>query len=176
MCGHSLGAGIVGLLALVSSLSNFGHASIECAQPLQMWADPKTCLTVRGSGFPSGRRVSGLLIAPPYVRPSPAHPTHQPHPHRCLTSKALSEICKPMLTSFVYSHDVVSRLSLGSIRDLTRAAMWLCTGKGDETPMNITKRALLLHNQLPRGFGVSPGNEETKGEVAWVCSSPVFCL
>lgn len=31
-----------------------------------------------------------------------------------------------LVTSFVYSHDVVSRLSLGSVKDLKNAALWLC--------------------------------------------------
>lgn len=30
------------------------------------------------------------------------------------------------MTAFVYSHDVVGRLSLGSVRDLRNAALWLC--------------------------------------------------
>jgi len=106
LCGHSLGAGIAALFAL-------------------MWADPFTCLTVPSSGLPSGHRVAGYLFAPP-----------------CLVSKELSMACRNLLTSFVYSHDVVSRLSLGSVRDMTRAAMWLCAGKGKERPLNIVRRAL----------------------------------
>lgn len=51
-----------------------------------------------------------------------------------------------MITSFVYSHDVVSRLSLGSIRDMTRAAAWLCAANreegGDEGHAKVTSRAL----------------------------------
>jgi hypothetical protein len=69
-------------------------------------------------------------------------------------------MCNPLLTSFVYSHDIVSRLSLGSIRDMTRAAMWLCTGKGSESPMSITKRAIDLHNNSTK--------LNTEAELEWV--------
>ncbi|KAF7330871.1 Lipase class 3 [Mycena venus] len=92
LCGHSLGAGVAGLLGL-------------------MWADPKTCLTVKSSGLPLNRRVSVYCFAPP-----------------SLIDPALGKIAENLITSFVYSHDVVSRLSLGAIRDLGAAAMWLCDG------------------------------------------------
>ncbi|KAJ7762731.1 hypothetical protein DFH07DRAFT_402118 [Mycena maculata] len=92
LCGHSLGAGVAGLLGL-------------------MWADPKTCLTVRSSGLPINRRVSVYCFAPP-----------------SLVDAALGKLADKLIVSFVYSHDVVSRLSLGAIRDLGAAAMWLCAG------------------------------------------------
>ncbi|KAJ7087313.1 hypothetical protein B0H15DRAFT_843485 [Mycena belliarum] len=92
LCGHSLGAGVAGLLGL-------------------MWADPKTCLTVHSSGFPIDRRVSVYCFAPP-----------------SLVDTALGKLAEKLIVSFVYSHDVVSRLSLGAIRDLGAAAMWLCDG------------------------------------------------
>ncbi|KAG7096493.1 hypothetical protein E1B28_003923 [Marasmius oreades] len=74
-----------------------------------MWADPKTCLTVHSSGLPVTRRVSVYCFAPP-----------------ALTDAALSKLANNLIVSFVYSHDVVSRLSLGAIQDLRNAAMWLC--------------------------------------------------
>ena len=43
-----------------------------------------------------------------------------------LADAALSRLTNKLIVSIVYSHDVVSRLSLGSIRDLKNAAMWLC--------------------------------------------------
>jgi len=73
------------------------------------WADPRTCLTVRSSGLPPGRHVSVYCIAPP-----------------ALVDPALSKLADRLIVSFVYSHDVVSRLSLGSVRDLRNAASWLC--------------------------------------------------
>jgi len=90
MCGHSLGAGVAAILGM-------------------KWADPKTCLTVRSSGLPVGRRVFVYCVAPP-----------------ALTDAALSKLANRLIVSFVYSHDVVSRLSLGSVRDLKNAALWLC--------------------------------------------------
>lgn len=44
----------------------------------------------------------------------------------------LCRLSSELITSFVYSHDVVSRLSLGAIRDLKNAALWLCEGSGDK--------------------------------------------
>ncbi|KAK1227266.1 hypothetical protein PQX77_009753 [Marasmius sp. AFHP31] len=74
-----------------------------------MWADPKTCRTVHSSGLPVGRKVSVYCFAPP-----------------ALTDAGLSRLASNLIVSFVYSHDVVSRLSLGAIRDLRNAAVWLC--------------------------------------------------
>ncbi|KAH9978235.1 hypothetical protein BGW80DRAFT_1286519 [Lactifluus volemus] len=103
MCGHSLGAGVAGVLGL-------------------KWADPKTCLTVRSSGLPVGRRVSVYCFAPPAA--------YDPR---------LCELSNKLITSFVYSHDLVSRLSLGSLRDMSRAAGY----------SGITRRAL----RHKMGFG-----------------------
>ncbi|KAI0315055.1 hypothetical protein OF83DRAFT_1201648 [Amylostereum chailletii] len=120
MCGHSLGSGVAVLLAM-------------------MWADPKTCLTVRSSGLPVGRRVSVYCFGPP-----------------CLTDARLGALASNLVTSFVYSHDVVSRLSLGSIRDMNRAAAWLCKAhgereRGQEGYAGVTKRALKFNT----GFGTA---------------------
>ncbi|TFY55041.1 hypothetical protein EVJ58_g8499 [Rhodofomes roseus] len=110
LCGHSLGAGVAALLAL-------------------MWANPYTRLTHQHSGLPRRRMVSAYCLAPP-----------------CLTSPALSKIAADsgLIVSFVYSTDIVSRLSLGSVRDLTRCAAWLCKAEDEhgEGYSKVTKRAL----------------------------------
>ncbi|KAF5346921.1 hypothetical protein D9758_010091 [Tetrapyrgos nigripes] len=93
LCGHSLGAGVAGLLGL-------------------MWASPLTCLTVPSSGLPINRRVSVYCFAPP-----------------ALCDAALGKLASNLIVSFVYSHDVVSRLSFGSMKDLRNAAAWLCEGE-----------------------------------------------
>ena len=54
--------------------------------------------------------------------------------------------------SFVYSHDLVSRLSLGALRDMSRAAVWLCKAEAEGRPegyTGITRRALRYN----MGFG-----------------------
>ncbi|KIJ32331.1 hypothetical protein M422DRAFT_35874 [Sphaerobolus stellatus SS14] len=123
LCGHSLGAGLATLFAL-------------------MWADPVTCRTVPSSGLPSNHRVSVYCFAPP-----------------CVTSGSLSRLCRDMVTSLVYSYDFVSRLSLGSIRDLNRAAYWLCEGEGEASTLNLLRRAL----QGKLGFGGAvPDTEDEK--------------
>nr|GAT46135.1 lipase class 3 [Mycena chlorophos] len=98
MAGHSLGAGVAGLLGM-------------------MWSDPKTCLTIPASGLPLGRRVSVYCFGPP-----------------SLVDSALGKVSERLITSFVYSHDVVSRLSLGAVHDLGAAAMWLCDGETPSSP------------------------------------------
>ncbi|KAJ3561124.1 hypothetical protein NP233_g10391 [Leucocoprinus birnbaumii] len=49
-----------------------------------------------------------------------------PFTSSALTDAKLSRLAQKLVTSFVYSHDVVTRLSLGSVRDLRNAALWLC--------------------------------------------------
>ena len=102
-----------------------------------MWADPRTCLTHRRSGLPSNRRVEAYCYAPP-----------------CLVDLRLSKLAasSSLITSFVYSHDVVSRLSLGSVRDLRRAASWLSEAESErrgEGYGGVTGRAL----KAKTGFG-----------------------
>ncbi|KAI9507191.1 alpha/beta-hydrolase [Russula earlei] len=116
MCGHSLGAGVAGVLGL-------------------KWADPNTCLTTHSSGLPVGRRVSVYCFAPPAAY-----------------DLRLCDLSKDLITSFVYSHDLVSRLSLGSLRDMSRAAVWLCKAEAEGRPegyTGITRRAL----RHKMGFG-----------------------
>lgn len=48
------------------------------------------------------------------------------NPPSCLTDAGLSRLASKMVTSFVCSDDIVSRLSLGSVRDIRNAALWLC--------------------------------------------------
>ncbi|EIN10153.1 alpha/beta-hydrolase [Punctularia strigosozonata HHB-11173 SS5] len=140
LCGHSLGAGVAALLGL-------------------SWADPKTCLTVRSSGLPVGRRVSVYCFAPP-----------------CLTDEALTVLAADMVTSFVYSHDVVSRLSLGSICDIRNAAMWLCDaqsrassskkgrGKGHEQTNNVGQRDTKGKGREKEAGSLAPEVKESMGE------------
>ncbi|CCM03579.1 uncharacterized protein FIBRA_05716 [Fibroporia radiculosa] len=94
-----------------------------------MWADPNTRLTHRYSGLPQRRAVSAYCFAPP-----------------CLTSPRLASIAGKhgLVTSFVYGHDIVSRLSLGSMRDLSRCCSWLCQAEvaHGEGHSAVTKRAL----------------------------------
>jgi sn1-specific diacylglycerol lipase len=39
---------------------------------------------------------------------------------------SLGSLASKLIVSFVYSHDVVSRLSLDHVRDIRNAALWLC--------------------------------------------------
>ena len=81
---------------------------------------------------------------------------------------ALSRLSASFITSFAYSHDVITRLSLGSVRDLKRATSWLCYGQNNdqqgETCSNIISRALVLE----KGFGFVGLQGEREIEEAWV--------
>jgi sn1-specific diacylglycerol lipase len=64
----------------------------------------------------------------------------------CVCDAALGKRARGMITSIACGSDVVSRLSLGSVRDMTRAAAWLCAAgredKGSEGATAVTTRAL----------------------------------
>ncbi|KZP29574.1 hypothetical protein FIBSPDRAFT_684896, partial [Athelia psychrophila] len=92
-----------------------------------MWADLTTCHTVYTSRVSPGRKVSVYHLAP-----------------LCLVYPALGALASNMVTSLVYSHNIVSRLSLGSIRDICEASMWLCAADGEENVgglVSITQKA-----------------------------------
>ncbi|KAG9038563.1 hypothetical protein FRB95_000784 [Tulasnella sp. JGI-2019a] len=116
-----------------------------------MWADPETCLTVPSAGLPAGRPVAVYCFAPP-----------------CVTSPALSRVCNPLVTSFAYSNDMVTRLSKGSVRDLQRAANWLCyEHKRDpdakESCGSIIRRAFMLE----KGYSFMGIGSDPEAEEAW---------
>ncbi|KAG8967605.1 hypothetical protein FRC03_009730 [Tulasnella sp. 419] len=139
LCGHSLGAGICSILAL-------------------MWADPSTCLTVLSSGLPTDRTVIVYAFAPP-----------------CVMSPDLSRASSKMVTSFVYSHDVVGRLSLGTMRDLQRVTRWLCYGQDrghrtKESCSNIISRAIMLE----RDITIKGVNLERSQERDWVRNVMIY--
>ena len=103
-----------------------------------MWADPTTRLTHHASGLPSRRAVTAYSFATPSI-----------------VSAALGEAARAsgLITSFVFSHDIVPRLSLGSMRDLKRGAAWLCAAEarsaGEEGYTGVTKRALRFNAGVP---------------------------
>lgn len=69
-----------------------------------------------------------------------------------------------MITSFVYSHDVVSRLSLGAIRDLSRACWWLSDGKDEESCSNVIKRSWGVEVSTGLGWWGKSGEKQRKRE------------
>lgn len=89
LAGHSLGAGVAAVLAM-------------------LWADPETTLTTRASGLPPGHRVHAYCFGVP-----------------CVSSDKLGRRLEKLITSYVYSYDLVCRLSLGSIQDIRNACAWI---------------------------------------------------
>jgi hypothetical protein len=127
-----------------------------------MWADPATCLTVPSSGLPTDHNVSVYCIGPPYVMYL-IRVGHIFHPPSCLTDAGLSRLASKMVTSFICSDDIVSRLSLGSVRDIRNAALWLCDANerngGTEGHSVITNRI--------RRWKAGDGSSD---DLHWVCS------
>lgn len=56
----------------------------------------------------------------------------------CSTSASLSRLARPLIHSFAYSSDAVTRLSLGHICDIRSAAAWLCYV--DKQPQSVKAR------------------------------------
>ena len=84
---------------------------------------------------------------------------------RCIVSADLAKLSAPLITTLIYSHDFVSRLSLGSIRDLKRISDWLSfamdTKNSDgEKCKNIVTRALK--------YKAGMGGQSRADEKAWV--------
>lgn len=84
------------------------------------------------------------------------------HIYRTLTDAPLARLTDKLIVSLVYSHDIVSRLSLGTVRDLKNAAMWLCEAEengGVEGWSAVTAHA----KKCQAGDG-------TADDLNWVCS------
>lgn len=91
-----------------------------------MIASPDACTTTVESGLPPFRSVKTYCLATP-----------------CCMDLALSKRSKKLITSVVYSYDVIARLSLGSIRDLRTVVAWLTQdGAENELSTSIITRAL----------------------------------
>jgi hypothetical protein len=80
-----------------------------------------------------------------------------------------------MVVSFVYSHDVVSRLSIGSVRDIRNASVWMCDAHertaGEEGWLEVIKRGRGWGEGKERGD--NPTGRGTDSE--WVRCSVLFC-
>ncbi|KAI8578054.1 hypothetical protein K450DRAFT_248799 [Umbelopsis ramanniana AG] len=91
-----------------------------------MLASPESCTTTLQSGLPPFRPVKTYCLASP-----------------CCMDIQLSERSRKLITSMVYSYDVITRLSLGSIRDLRTVVAWLTQDGGEnELSTSIIRRAL----------------------------------
>jgi hypothetical protein len=70
-----------------------------------------------------------------------------------------------LITSFVCSYDFVSRLSLGSIRDLKRASEWLiyAVDEPEQKCNNIVRKAFRM-----KAGGIGMSEEQKQMEADWV--------
>jgi hypothetical protein len=87
---------------------------------------------------------------------------------RCLVDADLSRLASKLIVSFINSDDIVSRLSLGSVRDIRNAALWLCEANesgGREGYSVVTHRT----SQWKSGEG-------TTEDMHWVSTSSLFYI
>lgn len=85
---------------------------------------------------------------------------------RCLLDADLSRLASKLIVSFVYSDDIVSRLSLGSVLDIRNAALWLCEANdkgGREGYSVVTHRT--------RQWRSGEGSSE---DMQWVSTSSLY--
>lgn len=85
--------------------------------------------------------------------------------YSCIVSADLAKLSAPLITTLIYSYDFVSRLSLGSIRDLKRISDWLSfamdtKNSEGEKCKNIVTRALK--------YKAGMGGQSRADEKAWV--------
>lgn len=106
-----------------------------------MWADPKTCLTVRSSGLLPGRRTQVYCFAPPYVVRLP-HYSSQIYLQgfRALTDANLDHLTAKLIISIVYANDVIPTLSLGSALDLRDVVARLCEAEEKNENGSLNER------------------------------------
>ncbi|KAG8892341.1 hypothetical protein FRC00_012231 [Tulasnella sp. 408] len=83
----------------------------------------------------------------------------------CVMSPSLSRVASTFITSFIWSHDIVSRLSLGGVRDLKAVTSWLLHGEKfgpdhQEHVRNILRRI----GKLEFMEWLSPGSTEKEDE------------
>lgn len=141
IAGHSLGAGVASLLAI-------------------MWADTETCLTVKKSGLPPGRRTHAFCFAVP-----------------CVMGNKLGKKAEKLVTSYCYSYDLVCRLSLGAILDIRNACAWLAyenaqPSDGTSTPSSSSSTTpsglahpIRLTNIMQRAFQHQSGRLDATSRV-----------
>ncbi|KAK0538563.1 hypothetical protein OC842_001256 [Tilletia horrida] len=96
--GHSLGAGLAALLALlwVGMPEKAQHSGAVQGR------------TSEASGLPAGRKLHAYCFGVP-----------------CVMSAPLGRRCAPFISSWTHSWDIVSRFSLGHVLDIRNALAWM---------------------------------------------------
>lgn len=110
LCGHSLGGGVAGLLAISCSVKRerFIEQNAARAVPVKHPRITTPFVTSFGSGLPPGRPIHCYAYGIPAV-----------------ASSDLAQYSAGLITSVVQNSDVVPTLSLGVLRDLKNIAVTL---------------------------------------------------
>jgi sn1-specific diacylglycerol lipase len=184
ICGHSLGAGVGALLGMLwADLST----AETVGEGLALDVGRETSDGRREIGkLPKGRKVKVYAFASPYV-PKPFSSERVSRSSwtdgcgclipfvlpfsSCITSSALSTLARPLITSVVLSYDLVSRLSLVSIRDLRAVSDWISYGLSDGESGGVDGLIGKLSARKVRSLTGSEGDED---EMDWVGSYIFF--
>ena len=124
--------------------------------------------------YRSCKRASCWSEGPSLLLRSPVRPSHllsllqakAVSALRALTDTALSRLARDLVTSFVYSNDVVARLSLGTIRDIRNAAHLLCEAQESAGGQTEGEGYVAVTN---RAKAFKAGKNQTPEEMEWVC-------
>ncbi|KAG0258167.1 hypothetical protein DFQ27_004768, partial [Actinomortierella ambigua] len=140
LCGHSLGAGVVGILAvLLSMLSKDFEAylaryddDVETDDEAGDIGDGRKMYRTCGRQAKRGKpRVVYPELTTPFVTSvgsglPPGRPIHcYSFASPCIMSLPLSRYCRGLVTTVVYQYDIVPTLSLGLLRDFKNVAVTL---------------------------------------------------
>ncbi|KAF9970674.1 hypothetical protein BGZ73_006569, partial [Actinomortierella ambigua] len=139
LCGHSLGAGVVGILAVLLSMlrSDFEayldrYDDVETDDEAGSIGDGRKMYRTRGRQAKGGKpRLLFPELTTPFVTSvgsglPPGRPIHcYAFASPCIMSLPLSRYCRGLITTVVYQYDIVPTLSLGLLKDFKNVAVTL---------------------------------------------------
>ena len=148
LVGHSLGGGVASLIGLLWSNLEVDKRS-RGGEQVSFW-------TSRESGLPSHRPLHCYVFSSP-----------------CVMCADLACNVRGLVTSLVYENDFISRLSLGSVRDLKKIAWTLAGEDGSETCDEIVKHALRAASATPQDLLSSSPKSTSSSNFASSCDTPL---
>ncbi|KAG0243142.1 hypothetical protein BGW41_002782 [Actinomortierella wolfii] len=137
LCGHSLGGGVVGILAVLLSMlrkdfeSYLGrYGGYEVDEEAGDIGDGRKMYRTRGRKNGRPQLVFPELTTPFVTSVSSGLPPGRPiHCYAfaspCIMSLPLSRYCRGLVTTVVYQYDIVPTLSLGLLKDFKNVAVTL---------------------------------------------------
>ncbi len=143
LTGHSLGAGVAALLAVLWSIPT-KHYDGERPRSAHLADTP--FVTASDCGLPPGRPIHAYGYGVPAV-----------------ASPDLSRHCRGLVTSLVHAHDFIPTLSLGMIRDMRNVAETLSHERETAMAQEIVKTVVGLHQRKRKAAGDKLGMSPSSG-------------